>query len=185
MGGSGGLGIGMRTGMFRRRQGGCPRQGRACFQPDVLPPRTVPAGVTLADPPIVVDFSAPNDSWSIGHDAFVKAMNERRYSIFFYWGPFGHEHNYERIRKVNDLINSFDWLSVRKNDAYPVFSGASTNDPLPWPDRLADKKPGQVNAFFRWKTVRDTADAVEVAFPHQALGTQDHLYHPGGSDGGR
>ena len=44
--------------------------------------------------------------------------------------------------KVNDLINSFDWLSVKKNEAYPVFTDASTNDPLPWPDQLADKKVG-------------------------------------------
>ena len=31
----------------------------------------------------------------------------------------------------------------------PVFTIASTNDPLPWPDRLGDKKAGQINAFFR------------------------------------
>jgi hypothetical protein len=63
---------------------------------------------------------------------------------------------------VNDLINSFDWLSVKRNEPYPVFTNASTNDPLPWPDHLTDKKPGQVNAFFRWKNVDDTADAVEM-----------------------
>lgn len=71
--------------------------------------------------------------------------------------------NHENILKVNDLINSFDWLSVKKNEAYPVFTNASTNDPLPWPDRLDDKKSGQVNAFFRWKNVRDTPDAIEMA----------------------
>ena len=64
--------------------------------------------------------------------------------------------------KVNDLINSFDWLSIKKNEAYPVFTSASTNDPLPWPDRLTETKPGQVNAFFRWKNVADTATAIEV-----------------------
>ncbi len=164
MGGSGGLGIGMRHGdVFAAVKADVPAKVAHVSSRMYFPPRTVPAGVTLPDPPIVVDFSAPNDSWSKGHGAFVKAMNERRYALFFYWGPFGHEHNYERIRKVNDLINSFDWLSVRKNEAYPVFTGASTNDPLPWPDRLADKRPGQVNAFFRWKTVRDTADAVEMS----------------------
>ena len=90
-------------------------------------------------------------------------MNERKYALFFYWGPFGHANNHEKIMKVNDLINSFDWLSVKKNEAYPVFTNASTNDPLPWPDQLADKKSGQVNAFFRWKNVRDTPDAVEMS----------------------
>jgi hypothetical protein len=90
-------------------------------------------------------------------------MNERKYSLFFYWGPFGHANNHEQITKVNDLINSFDWLSVKKNEAYPVFTNASTNDQLPWPDNLSDKKSGQVNGFFRWKDVRDTPEAVEMS----------------------
>jgi hypothetical protein len=123
----------------------------------------VPAGVTIPDPPVAIDYSGQNDSWSKGHDAFVKAMNERKYAIFFYWGWFGHANNHAKIMQVNDLINSFDWLSVKKNEAYPVFTNASTNDPLPWPDRLTDKKSGQVNAFFRWQTVRDTPEAVELS----------------------
>jgi hypothetical protein len=79
-----------------------------------------------------------------------------------YWGPFGHANNHQNILKVNDLINSFDWLSVKKNESYPVFTNASTNDALPWPDQLSDKKSGQVNAFFRWKNVSDTAEAIET-----------------------
>jgi hypothetical protein len=124
--------------------------------------KPVPADVTLPDPPVVVDYSAQNDGWSKGHEGFVKAMDDRKYAIYMYWGPFGHANNHEQILKVNDLINSFDWLSVKKNEAYPVFTNASTNDPLPWPDNLADKKSGQVNAFFRWKNVSDAADAVEL-----------------------
>ena len=89
-------------------------------------------------------------------------MNERKYALFMYWGPFGHANNHANIMKVNDLINSFDWLSVKKNESYPVFTNASTNDPLPWPDQLGDKKSGQINAFFRWKNVRDTPDAIET-----------------------
>ena len=89
-------------------------------------------------------------------------MTERKYALILYWGPFGHANNHASIMKVNDLIDSFDWLSVKKNEAYPVFTDASTNDPLPWPSRLADKKAGQINAFFRWRTVRDTPDEVEM-----------------------
>src|SRR5207247_1857341 len=33
---------------------------------------------------------------------------------------------------------------------------------LPWPKQLNDKKAGQINAFFRWKNVRDTPDAIET-----------------------
>lgn len=163
MGGSGTLGIGMRHGdVFAAIKANVPAEVKHVSSRMYFPPQTVPANVTLPDPPIVIDYSAPNDSWSRGHDAFVKAMNERKYPLFMYWGPFGHANNHEAILKVNDLINSFDWLSVKKNEAYPVFTNASTNDPLPWPDQLADKKSGQINAFFRWKTERDTPDTLET-----------------------
>jgi hypothetical protein len=80
-----------------------------------------------------------------------------------YWGPFGHANNSANIMKVNDLINSFDWLNVKRNEAYPVFTAATTNDPLPWPNNLTDKKPGQLNAFFRWKVLADTPDKPELS----------------------
>jgi pimeloyl-ACP methyl ester carboxylesterase len=164
MGGSGALGIGMRHGdVFAAIKANVPAgvehvSGRMYF-----PPKAVPADVTLPDPPIVVDYSAPNDGWSKAHDTFAKAMNERKYALYFYWGPFGHANNHAQILKVNDLINSFDWLTVRKNDSYPAFTNASTNDPLPWPDNMSDKKAGQVNAYFRWKNVTDTAEVAELS----------------------
>jgi len=118
--------------------------------------------VTLPEPPIVVDYSAQNDGWSKGHDTFIQAMNARKYPLFLYWGPFGHANNHANILKVNDLINSFDWLAVKKNEAYPVFTNASTNDVSPWPDHLDDKKAGQINAFLRWKDVRETSDRLDM-----------------------
>ena len=30
-------------------------------------------------------------------------MNDRKYPLFLYWGPFGHANNHEQILKVNDL----------------------------------------------------------------------------------
>jgi poly(3-hydroxybutyrate) depolymerase len=164
MGGSGTLGIGMRHGdLFAAIKANVPAGVEHVSTRMYFPPLAVPAGVTLPDPPVAIDYSAQNDHWSKGHDTFLKAMNERKYAIYFYWGPFGHANNSANIMKVNDLINSFDWLSIRKNEAYPAFTNASTNDPLPWPDQLTDKKPGQVNAFFRWKLVRDTPDALEMS----------------------
>lgn len=162
MGGSGALGIGMRHGdVFAAVKANVPARVEHVSSRMYFGAK-VPADVTLPDPPVVVDYSAQNDGWSKGHEGFIKAMNERKYGLFLYWGPFGHANNHEQILKVNDLVNSFDWLSVRKNEAYPAFTGASTDDPLPWPDNLADKRSGQVNAFFRWKNVSDTADAVEM-----------------------
>lgn len=163
MGGSGTLGIGMRQGdVFAAIKANVPAEVKHVSSRMYFPPLKMPAEVKIPDPPIVVDYSAQNDGWSRGHDGFVRAMNDRKYAFFMYWGPFGHANNHESIKKVNDLIDSFDWLSVKKNEFYPVFTNASTNDALPWPSQLTDKKAGQINAFFRWKNVRDTADTVET-----------------------
>jgi hypothetical protein len=110
-----------------------------------------------------VDYSAQNVGWSFGHERFVKAMNDRKYALYFYWGPFGHANNSAQILKVNDLINSFDWLNVKKNEAYAVFANATGNTPLPWPDQLKEKAPGQVNAFFRWKNLVDAKEKFEMS----------------------
>jgi len=164
MGGSGTLGIGMRHGdVFAAIKANVPAKVEHVSNRMYFPPLSLPADLKLVDPPIVVDYSAPNDTWSVGHDAFAKAMNDRKYALYFYWGPFGHANNHQQIMKVNDLINSFDWLSVKKNEAYPAFSNASTNDRLPWPDQLGDKKSGQINAFFRWQNVSDGPTAAEVS----------------------
>ena len=164
MGGSGALGIGMRHGdVFAAIKANVPAGVDHVSNRMYFPPRTVPPNVNLPDPPIVIDYSAPNDPWSVGRDAFVRAMNERNYALFLYWGPFGHANSDAQILKVNDLVHSFEWLSVRKNEIYPVFTDASTDDALPWPDQLDDPNPGQINAFFRWKVLRDTADAVELS----------------------
>ena len=163
MGGSGALGIGLRHGdVFAAVKANVPAGVEHVSSRMYFGAKAVPADVVLPDPPVVVDYSAQNDSWSRGHETFITAMNDRRYALFMYWGPFGHANNHEQILKVNDLVNSLDWLGVKKNEAYPAFTNASTDDPLPWPDRLTNKNSGQVNAFFRWKNLSDTADVVEV-----------------------
>ncbi|MFO0825746.1 MAG: prolyl oligopeptidase family serine peptidase [Gemmataceae bacterium] len=163
MGGSGTLGIGMRHGdVFAAIKANVPAKTEHVSSRMYFAPKSVPADVTLPDPPIAIDYSAQNDGWSKDHAGFIKSMNDRKYALFMYWGPFGHANNHQNILKVNDLINSFDWLSVKKNESYPVFTNASTNDPSPWPDQLTDKKSGQINAFFRWKNVSDTAEASET-----------------------
>ena len=164
MGGSGTLGIGVRHGdIFAAIKANVPAEVKHVSGRMYFPPQKLPAKVALPDPPIVVDYSAPNDGWSRGHDAFVAAMSERKYPLILYWGPFGHANNHANIKKVNDLIDSFDWLGVKKNESYPVFANASTDDPLPWPKKLDDKKAGQINAFFRWKNVRDTPESLETS----------------------
>jgi predicted esterase len=164
MGGSGTLGIGMRHGdIFAAIKANVPAGIEHVSQRMYFAPQTVPANVTLPEPPVAIDYSGQNDGWSTGHDRFVKAMSDRKYSLFLYWGPFGHANNSAQIMKVNDLIDSFDWLSVRKNEAYGVFTNATCNSELPWPDDLKNRTAGQVNAFFRWKNISDSAERIEMS----------------------
>ncbi|MEI7732409.1 MAG: hypothetical protein WCO56_22755 [Verrucomicrobiota bacterium] len=164
MGGSGTLGIGLRHGdVFAAMKANVPAGIEHVSQRMYFPPQVVPEQVRLPDPPVTIDYSAQNDRWSAGHDRFVAAMNDRKYALYFYWGPFGHANNHAAIEKVNDLINSFDWLSVKKNEAYPVFANASGNGKLPWPDDLNSKSVGQLNAFFRWKNLSDTKGKLELS----------------------
>ena len=163
MGGSGTLGIGMRHGdVFAAIKASIPAEIEHVSQRMYFPPLVLPEKSGIPDPPIAIDESAQDDGWSRGHERFVTAMNDRKYALLFYWGPFGHAGNHSQIEKVNDLVSSFDWLEVKKNEAYPVFTCASSNSKLPWPADLKSSKAGQVNAFFRWKCLSDTRDRLEM-----------------------
>lgn len=164
MGGSGTLGIGLRNGdLFAAVKATIPAgiehvSNRMCFPPAALPP-----DAKIPDPPVAIDYSAQNDGWSAGHERFINAMKERKYALHLYWGPFGHDHNDAAIQRVNDLINSFDWLNVRKNEAYPVFTNAASDGKAPWPDDVKSTAAGQINGFFRWKNLSDTGDKLEMS----------------------
>ena len=109
MGGSGTLGIGMRHGdVFAAIKANVPAGIEHVSHRMSFPPQSVPENVKLPEPPVAIDYSAQNDGWSEGHDRFVKAMNDRKYSLVLDWGPFGHANNSAQIMKVNDLIDSFD-----------------------------------------------------------------------------
>ena len=164
MGGSGTLGIGMRHGdVFAAIKANVPAGIEHVSNRMYFPPQSVPENVKLPEPPVCVDYSGQNDGWSAGHERFVQAMNDRKYALYFYWGPFGHANNSAQIMKVNDLIDSFDWLGVKKNEPYAAFTNASCNSKLPWPDDLKTSAPGQVNAFFRWKNISDSAAKIEMS----------------------
>jgi hypothetical protein len=140
----------------------------------------------FADPPVCVEWSGIDDMWSRERDVIVRAMVRRQWPHIVLWGPFGHCGYVSEARKKNDLVERFDWLSVRKNEAYPVFTEATCDDRLPWPFKvwepekawfwgwagdiesarmeIADGAPvaGQINAFFRWRNLRDDADGFEM-----------------------
>ena len=162
MGGSGALGIAMRRGdvfsaVCVNVPAGCAHiADRLGF--DGAPPQN------LADPPVLVDYSAQDDAWSAGHERLYRGMRERRYAVIGYFGCFGHENNHEKIRAVNDLFDAFDITTLRKCDPYPAFTNATTDDPIPWGEggEILHRDAGQVNAFFRWADVREDEDSVNL-----------------------
>ena len=173
MGGSGTLGIGLRHGdVFAAIKANVPagvihcsnRMGfvgapadadeRAVFD------KTVAA---IPEPPVLVDYSAPNDSWSKGHETFYIDLAKRRYAVLGFWGDFGHENNDINIARFNDIVHDFAWTNIVRNAAYPVFTSASCDSKIDFVfGKGATKQPGQVNGFFRWKNVSDTPDTVAI-----------------------
>lgn len=117
----------------------------------------------IPDLPIVVDYSAQNDVWSIGHEKLYKFMQEKKYAIIGYWGPFGHENNYKKILTTNDLVLCFNPLNIKLNEAYPAFTNTTADDTIPWPDNTDSKGIGQINAFFVWQNISDFPDKFEMS----------------------
>ena len=156
MGGSGTLGLGLRNGdVFAAVKANVPAGIWHAFDRLQLGKDEEPVG--MADPPVCLDYSAPNDNWSKYHEELFKGLEKRKYSYIAYWGNFGHENNDEKVAKFNDLFKTFDWTSIRKDQAYPVFTSASSDSPLPWPDSLENAPAGQRGAFFRWRNKDDNA----------------------------
>ena len=133
----------------------------------------------FAEPPPLVDWSGVDDTWSRDREVVYRNVAKRKWAMIGLWGDYGHCGDVLAAREKNDLVERFDWLSVRKDEAYPAFTDADCDDRLPWP--FAVWKPrrawfggwkgditgaemsvaegarpsGQVNAFFRWRNLRD------------------------------
>lgn len=185
MGGSGALGLGMARGdifaavmagvpagvdhaWFRLglpdrkafKMGGPPDPGASAAQ-NVAQLRKVSA-YGLPDPPVVLNFSSQTDGWSSGQDQLLAAMHDGRMMTVFCWAPFGHIEAgpISKYPTVNAAALEYPWLQIRKDQAYPVFTDAGTNQKFPGtgrkePDPNEPCPNGQINAYFRWKNVTD------------------------------
>lgn len=162
MGGSGSLGIAVCRGdVFASVKANVPAGVRHMADRCCLD-TAAPEGFKIPDPPIVLDYSGQNDEWSDGHELIYREMKNHKYAFMGFWAPFGHENNHSKIEKYIDIIHSFDMFSVKKNEAYPVFTNASTDDIVPWPDKRDSKDAGQVNGFFRWEVLKDAVNEFEI-----------------------
>ena len=143
------------------------------------------------DPPVCWDWSGSDDAWSRDHDVMYRNMAKRRFFYMGFWGDYGHCGSFSAAQKKNDLVGTFDFTQIVKNEAYPVFANASTDNSLPWPqdsyvdgDRgvgkiIVDEQgheittggliirkgsdiAGQVNGWFRWNVKTDSAEKFEI-----------------------
>ena len=178
MGGQGAMGIGLNHGdIFAAVKANVPagvwfattRLGMTDAEGRDVPLADIPFD-RYPDPPVCIDYSSPADKWSHDHEVIFRNMRRCRFPFLAYWGNFGHAHADSRVLHCNDIVHTFDWLSVRRDEAYAVFTGASCDDLPPWgrfPDAGRDRytgdiSPGQVNAYFRWKAVVDEPELFEM-----------------------
>lgn len=109
----------------------------------------------MADPPVLVNFSAPLDKWSKGQGELIELFREHKYPLVFTWGGFGHQND---VSSANPAVFEFPWLNIRRNEAYPVFTKASTDQRYPRHlTKGALDQAGQINGYFRWQVITDTA----------------------------
>lgn len=123
------------------------------------------SGLGIPDPPVIVDFSSPVDSWSMTQPALLQAAQAGHLPLVVSWGPFGHTAFASAIAKspLCQIALAFPWLEIRKDEAYPVFTHASSDEQSPWLNGPADfDNSGQINAYFRWKDEADTASGVAM-----------------------
>ena len=118
------------------------------------------AGVGKVDPPVIVDFSSEMDTWATTQPALVQAAVAGRLPLVLCWGMYGHTTFASHIAASSPICQvplAFPWTEIRKNEAYPVFTHASCDGRVPWLNAPADYDgAGQMNAYFRWKSVQDT-----------------------------
>lgn len=130
----------------------------------------VPAGVEHAllrmsngkhaDPPPLFDFSSQNDNWSKRQEELLAYCQTQHYAMAFAWGAFGHRAD---VSMFNAAVYESPWLSIRKDEAYPVFTNASTDNAYPGFQNLtAPDQAGQINGYFRWKNVTDSPEKFAV-----------------------
>lgn len=184
MGGSGSLGLGMARGdLFAAMMITVPaatdhvffRMGfperTAVERKPTTPPAAHPAGPTLQmnrtadylarvtartrpDAPPIINFTSQIDGWSENQENLIEACRDGRHLMIFTWAQFGHSSGHAA---TDPAVQEFPWMSIRRNEAYPVFTNATSDQVYPG-RHVTDHgdQQGQINGYFRWKAKEDT-----------------------------
>lgn len=118
----------------------------------------------LPDPPPLVFFASHMDNFGEHAGNFLRTLREERYATVFAWGPWGHVPNWWTFPGANPAVFEFPWQAIRKNESYPVFTDANTDDHWPGFKSTAPDQLGQINGYFRWTNVLDTPRRYSMEF---------------------
>lgn len=115
---------------------------------------------TYPDPPPVLNFSTHVDKYSKGQEDLQAYCADNKLLQIFSWGVFKHS---PRVSNTSSPANEFPWKEIVKNEAYPVFVGATTDQTYPGHGNIKAKdQEGQINGYFRWKNLEDSVDRFKM-----------------------
>ena len=146
MGGSGSLGIGMSRGDIFAAVNVKVPAGTDHFTARIVD-KNVP------DPPVMINFSSFKDGWSKDQHVLVEECAKKRYHMIFAFGPHGHN---GATAGYPMAARAFPWREIRKDEAYAVFTNASTDNEWPGFNKGHSGGNGQIGALYRWKNIKDT-----------------------------
>jgi predicted esterase len=124
------------------------------------------------DPPPTINTSSQTDGWSRGQENLLAYCRDNKLPMIFGWGPFGHA---SRPSMVNSAVYDFPWRNIVRNEAYPVFTNAVSDDTYPGFRGKGEDQEGQINGYFRWKNMEDNKDRFSMEL---RLVRQDELGKP-------
>ena len=155
MGGSGTLGIGMAHGdVFAAVMAGVP-----AYTEHAQYRLKYPVAASLPDSPPALVFFSHKDHWSKGMEGWLECVRTNRLAQVAAWGPWGHLSRYDM---TNPAAYEFPWMTLRKDQAYPAFTDASSDEKYPGLQSESPDQNGQMNAYFRWKVLEDRPDGFAI-----------------------
>jgi len=125
---------------------------------------TPKAKASIPDPPFLVFAASHMDPWGEGVENFLRTLHQQLYAEVFAWGRWGHVANPWSFPTANPAAFEFPWQAIRKNESYPVFTDATTDDHWPGFRSTEPDQQGQINAYFRWTNVIDTPGLYAMDF---------------------
>jgi hypothetical protein len=124
------------------------------------------------DPPPTINTSSQTDGWAKRQEDLLAYCEENKLPMIFGWGPFGHA---SRPSMVNSSVYDFPWREIVKNEAYPVFGNADSDQVYPGFKGKGKDQAGQINGYFRWNNLVDTKERFSMEL---RLVRQDELGKP-------